>query len=147
MSQKLLPKCRQPFLKKKWLTIFGQKDKILYISNHMILFKFHQHVVQVLINVWSDSRLPMSASVLMPDRKINFAVNFPLKLLHATVANAGTRSLKSLHTLFDTYLGHMPVEIWTNRMDLKVQNFEPFEKKKQKQKQKQKQKTSIYKPF
>ena len=36
-----------------------------------------------------------------------FTVNLPLKLFCATVANADTGSLKSLHTLFDTDLDHM----------------------------------------
>ena len=31
----------------------------------------------------------------------------PLKRFRATVANADTESLKSLHTLFDTYLDHI----------------------------------------
>ena len=36
-----------------------------------------------------------------------FTVNLPLKLFRATVANAGTGSLKFLYTLFDTYSDHM----------------------------------------
>ena len=39
--------------------------------------------------------------------KSMFAVNLPLKLCHAKVANADTGSIKSLHKLFDTYLDHM----------------------------------------
>ena len=41
---------------------FFKNLKILYISHSMILFKFHQHVVQILIK--SDFRLLMSASVM-----------------------------------------------------------------------------------
>ena len=39
----------------------------------------------------------------MPDRKINFCSKFAIQTLRATVANADTGSLKSLHALFDTY--------------------------------------------
>ena len=39
----------------------------------------------------------------MPDRKINFCSKFAIQTLRATVANADTGSLRSLHTLFDTY--------------------------------------------
>ena len=46
----------------KWLTIFfsflSKSSKILGSSDHTILFKFHQHVVHILIwNVWRDFRL------------------------------------------------------------------------------------------
>ena len=34
----------------------------------------------------------------MPDRKIIFAVNLPLKLFRAIIANANIGNLKSLHT-------------------------------------------------
>ena len=47
----------------------------------MILSKFHYHVAHK-----------------MPYRKIIFAVNLPLKLFRATVANADIGSLKSFHT-------------------------------------------------
>ena len=43
----------------------------------------------------------------MPNRKINFALNLPLKLSRATVANADHGRLKSLHTLFGMYLDHI----------------------------------------
>ena len=55
--------------------------------------------------------------------KYIFAVNFPLKLLRATVEDADTGSLKSLHTLFDTYLYHMLAKSKLNRM---VQNIQFF---------------------
>ena len=32
-----------------FMTIFDKKHNILYGSGHTILFKFHQHVVQILI--------------------------------------------------------------------------------------------------
>ena len=47
-SQKHLPKWRQHFVKNCW-KVCAKKHKILYGSDHTILFKFHQHVVQILI--------------------------------------------------------------------------------------------------
>ena len=71
----------------------------------------------------------------MPDRKF-FAVNLTLKLFHATITNADTGSLKSLHTLFDTYLTRMLAKFEPNHSVRNVQNFERFDKK-----------PSILKPF
>ena len=55
-------------------------------------------------------RLPISASengnTKCPIGKSIFAV-LSFKLLRATVANADIGNLKSLHSLFDTYLDHM----------------------------------------
>ena len=65
----------------------------------------------------------------MPDRKMNFAVNSPLKRFRATVANADTGSLKSLHTLFKKCLYHIPLKFEQNRMVQTTQNLELFDKK------------------
>ena len=62
----------------------------------------------------------------MPDRKSIIAVNLPLKLFHAAVTNADTGSLKSIHTLFDTYLGHI---CKPNHGVRNVKNYEPFQEK------------------
>ena len=53
-----------------------------------------------------------------------FAINLKLKLFRATVSNADTGILKSLCTLFDTYLEHILVTFEPNRMIKNVQNFE-----------------------
>ena len=57
----------------------------------------------------------------MPDQKSIFAVNLPLKLFRATVANTDTGSLKSLYTLFDTHFDYMLTKVEANRM---VQNIQ-----------------------
>ena len=50
----------------KWLIIFEKKLKILYSSDHTILFNFHKHVVQCLLNnVWEDFRFQMSAPAIV----------------------------------------------------------------------------------
>ena len=62
----------------------------------------------------------------MPNRKINFCSKFAIKLF----ANADNGSLKSLHTIFDTYLDYMLLNFEQNRMVQNIQNFEPFDKNK-----------------
>ena len=64
-----------------------------------------------------------------PSGKLIYAVNLPLKLFPATVANADIGSLKSLHTLFGMYLDHMLVKFEQNRMVQTTQNFELFDGK------------------
>ena len=64
----------------------------------------------------------------MPDLKINFCGKFAIKIFCATVANAETGSLKSLHTLFDTYLDHILVKIEPKCMVQNLQNFELLNK-------------------
>ena len=46
-----------------------------------------------------------------------------------SITNADIGSLKSLHTLFDKYLAHMPVEFEQNRMVRTMQNFVLFDRK------------------
>ena len=66
----------------------------------------------------------------MPNFKSNFTI-LPLKLLRATVANADTGSLKSLHHYFDTYLDHMLARFEPNNIVQDVQNFGLFDLKNQ----------------
>ena len=50
----------------KMVSHFVKKLKILFSLDHLILLKFHQHVVQYLSNnVWRDFRLLMSASAMV----------------------------------------------------------------------------------
>ena len=51
-----------------------------------------------------------------PIKKSIFEINLSLKLFRATAANAKTESLKSLHTLFDTYFDYMLAKFEPNRM-------------------------------
>ena len=65
----------------------------------------------------------------MRDRNSSFVVNLLLKLFRATVANADTGSLKSLHTLFDTHLDHVLAKFdEANRMVQNVQIFKFYQK-------------------
>ena len=70
-----------------------------------------------------------NGNIKCPIGKSFFAVNLPLKLFRATVANADTKSLKSLHTLFDMYLDHMLVKFEQNRMVQNIQKCELYDKK------------------
>ena len=65
----------------------------------------------------------------MPDRKINFCINLPLKLFRATVANADLGILKSLQTILKTCLYHVLVKFEQNRTVQTTRNFELFVKK------------------
>ena len=56
------------------------------------------------------------------------AVNLPLTLYRATIANPDTGFLKSLCTLFDTYLDHILAKFEPNCIVQNVQNFELFDK-------------------
>ena len=92
-------------LSQNWLTFFfAKKLKILYISYHVSIFKFHLHVVQILIKYmegFQTSNVSVSnGNTKCPIGKSIFAVNLTLKLFRATVANSDTGSLKSLHALF-----------------------------------------------
>ena len=55
----------------------------------------------------SISKMISNGSKTYPIGKTIYAVNLPFKLLRATVENADTGNLQSLHTLFDTYSNHM----------------------------------------
>ena len=58
---------------------------------------------------------------------IFFAINLPLKLFLATVTNGDSGSLKSLHTIFDTYIvGAYAGEIWTKSNCPKCTKFRVF---------------------
>ena len=60
----------------------------------------------------------------MPDRKLKFVVNLPLKLLRATFANADIDRY-----IPEKYLYLLNVsEIWTNRMVQTTRKFELFDK-------------------
>ena len=58
-----------------------------------------------------------------------FAVNLPLKLFPATIANADIGSPKSVYTLFDKYLDHLLVKFEQNCMVQTARNFELLTKK------------------
>ena len=62
-----------------------------------------------------------NANLKYPIGKSIFAVNLPLNLFRATVANDNTESLKSLHTLFDTYSDYMVAKFEPNRITQNVQ--------------------------
>ena len=78
---------------------FVKKLKILHTLDHMILFRFHQHVVQILIKQCTERLQTSNVSISnigrdqhkYPMEKLIFAVHLPY-----TVANADIGSLKFL---------------------------------------------------
>ena len=106
----------------KWFTTFLSKSsKILYSSDHTMLFKFHQHVVQMLININGNIKCPIGKSI--------FAVNWPLNRFRATIANTDIESQKYLHTFLTKCLYHMLVKFEHIRIVPTTRNFELFDKK------------------
>ena len=65
----------------------------------------------------------------MPDRKINFAVNLPLNLFRATIANADIESQKFLHTFLTKRLYQMLVKFEHICIVPTTRNFELSVKK------------------
>ena len=117
-----------------WLTMFCQKTHFLVFCIMRFCLNFTSMWSKYPSNnVWRDFRLAKvsisNGNIKCPIGKSIFAVNLPLKLFRTTVANADTRSQKSLYTLLDTYLGHMLAKFEPNRVVQKVQNFELLEKK------------------
>ena len=69
----------------------------------------------------------------MPDRKIIFAVNLPLQIFRATVANADTDKSHISANIIWYVFGQHAGEIWTKSYGPKffdLQIFDLFEKKK-----------------
>ena len=75
--------------------------------------------------LWTSNVRVSNDNLKYPIGKSIFAVNLLLKLFRATVdvANAITESLRSLHTLFDTYLDHMLAKFEPNRIVRNVPNL------------------------
>ena len=100
----------------------------------MILFKFHQHAVQILIKECMERLQTFNISIINGNIKCLigksiFAVNLPLKLFRATIANADIESLKFLHTFLAKCLYHMLVKFEQIRIVQIARNFEVFDKK------------------
>ena len=70
-----------------------------------------------------------NGNIKYPIRKSIFAVNLPLELFPATVANTDIGSIKSLHTFLKNCLYHKLVKFEQNRMVQTARNFEFFDKK------------------
>ena len=67
-------------------------------------------------------------NIKCPIGKSIFAMNLPLKLLRAAVANADNESLNSLCTLFCIYSDHMLTKFEPHRIVENVQKIELFDK-------------------
>ena len=70
-----------------------------------------------------------NGNIKCPIRKSIFAVNLPLKLFPATIANADIASLKSLQIFLRKYLYHMLVKFEQNRIVETTRNFKLLTKK------------------
>ena len=83
--------------------------------------------IYVSTNVWKNLRLPVSASATVARKSFNgkfiAKLDFPMRAFYVTINDTVIGSLKSLHTLFDTYLDHMMVKFEQNRTVGSIQNF------------------------
>ena len=79
--------------------------------------------------LWTSNVSISKFYIKYPIGKSIFAVNLPLKLFPATVANADIGSLKSLHTLFDKYLDHILVKFEQNCIVQTTRNLSSLTRK------------------
>ena len=70
-----------------------------------------------------------NSNIKCPIGKSIFAVNLPLKLFRATIANVDIESLKSLHTFLTKCLYHKLVKFEQIRIVQTTRNSELFDKK------------------
>ena len=89
---------------------------------------YGSNTYQIMYGETSDVSVS-NGNIKMSGRKINFCIKFAIKLFCATIANTETKSLKSLHTLFNTYSDHTPVKFESNCIVQNVLNFRLFDKK------------------
>ena len=96
-------------LSQKWLTICCLKDQsfVYFVSRDFV------HI--------SPACGPNTYQIMHGETLDFFAVNLPLKLFRTTVAN--TESLKSLHTLFHTYLDYVLEKFEPNRIVRNIQKI------------------------
>ena len=73
-----------------------------------------------------------NSNIKFPIGKSSFAVNLPLKLIRASIANADIGNLNSLHTFLKNCLYHMLLKFEENCIVETARNFEAFDKKKKK---------------
>ena len=71
----------------------------------------------------------MSALETAVGKKFDGKFTVKIDFLIGYFAEADIGSLKSLHTLFGKYLGHMLLKFEQNRMVRTIQNFDLFDKK------------------
>ena len=110
------------------VTIFAKKSSKMCIFLTIRLCSSLNSMCFKYLSKWCMERLKTSnvsisnGNIKFRVGKSIFAVSLPLKLFLATVANTYIGSLKSLHTLFDTYLDHMLVIFEPNRFVRNVHN-------------------------
>ena len=122
-------------LPQKFLIIFWWKAKNFVYFRPYDFAQILPHVVQILNQIMygetsqaSNVSISNGNIIICTIGKFIFAVNLPLNLFLATVANADIGSVKFLHTLFDTYL-YMLVKFEQNRIVKTTRNLSFFIKK------------------
>ena len=135
MSQKRLPKWHQHFLKND-ITIFFLPKSSKFCVFYTIRFYSNLTSIQskyfkkCMERLYTSNVSVTNSNIKCSIGKSIFAVNLPLKLFRATISNADTGSLKSLHALFDIHLDRMLAKFESTCMVLSVQNLELHAKNK-----------------
>ena len=78
--------------------------------------------------LWTSNVSISNGNIEYPIGKSIFAVNLPLKLFPATIANTDIGSLKSLHTFLKKCLYHVLMKFEQNCVVQTTQKFELFDK-------------------
>ena len=136
-SQKRLPKWCQHFVKNDHF--FVEKLKILFSSDHTILFKFNQHVVQILSNnVWRDfltSNVTISnGNIKCPIGKSSFSRKFAVKTLPRYRCQCWNCKFKNFPYIPLKMFVPYASKIWTKSYGLNYTKFWAFWPKKKKKK-------------
>ena len=104
-----------------------KKLKISCTLNHTILFKFHQHVVQILIkNVWRNFRLPMSALATVAGRsfngkftaKIDFSIGYSILSLPMLTLEVLSLSIHYLISIWTTCWWNLNKIVWSGLLKI-----------------------------
>ena len=99
-------------------SVFVTKLNILHISEHTILFKFHQHVIKILD--WTDLKLPISALAIAAQRSFNnkftAKIDFPLKhfMLPLLMLTLEVNGYISIHYLISIWWNLNKIE-WSEK--------------------------------
>ena len=91
--------------------------KLLCCSDHIILFKFHQHVVQIFLRkLWRHFRLLMSALATVTWKSFNGKFTrknwFSDQVFCVAIADADIGSLESLHTPYIYFVSILTICWW-----------------------------------
>ena len=90
--------------------LFCQNSQFLYILAHMILFKFHQHVVKILIKYYMPALVMVTESVRWESYFLQLLIvssNSSVPPLKMNILEVSSSSLHYLITCFGPHAGEI----------------------------------------